>query len=124
MNEQNRSVTLEQESGNLYRVDIQGVLRKADLELCQQQLIAEIRRVGPVRLLFKLQAFGGWDRDSDWSDLSFYLRNGDNIERIAIVGPEQWRSQALMFAGADLRRGPVEFFRDDALADARAWVSS
>jgi hypothetical protein len=41
---------------------------------------------------------------------------------MAIVAPEQWRDQALMFAGADLRKGPVEFFPADALDDARAWL--
>ena len=46
------------------------------------------------------------------------------IERIAIVGPDRWRAETMMFAAADLRRAPVEFFKEDALDAARAWLSS
>jgi hypothetical protein len=28
----------------------------------------------------------------------------------------------MMFAAADLRKAPVEFFDEDALEDARAWL--
>jgi hypothetical protein len=66
-------------------------------------------RVGGVRLLFVLKGFLGWEAHSNWNDMSFYVKHGDRIERIAIVGPERWRSEALMFAGADLRKARVEF---------------
>jgi hypothetical protein len=56
--------------------------------------------------------------------LNFYLKHGDAITRIAIVGDERWRSLSLMFASADLRRAPVEFFSPDKLADARAWLAA
>ena len=29
-----------------------------------------------------------------------------------------------MFAGADLRQGPVGYFGEDALAEARAWLTT
>ena len=34
------------------------------------------------------------------------------------------RNAALMFAGADLRRAPVEFFREGAEPEARTWLTS
>ena len=64
----------------------------------------------------------GCSRD-DWSGLSSYITHGDSIERIAIVGPERWRSETMMFAIADLRKAPVEFFPEDAAAAARAWLA-
>ena len=51
----------------------------------------------------------GGTRTARWNDLSYYVKHGDRIERIAIVGPERWRSETLMFAG--VRRAPVEFLR-------------
>ena len=47
-----------------------------------------------------------------------YVRHGDDIERIAIVGDETWRSEALMFVGADLRKADVRYFvtRDESAA--------
>jgi SpoIIAA-like len=117
-------ITMQQERDNVYRVELSGSVRKQDLEVCQQGLADEMGRVGSVRLLFVLKGFVGWDAHSNWNDLSFYVKHGDNIERIAIVGPERWRSEALMFAGADLRRAPVEFFGEKALGNARTWLSS
>ena len=119
-----RSMTLERDRDNVYRVLIQGTLRKADFQHCQQELKAAISKTGPVRLLFALRSFEGWERGEDWNDLSFFILHGDQIERIAIVGPEQWRGQSLMFAGADLRRAAVEYFTEDAVNEARTWLSS
>jgi hypothetical protein len=77
-----------------------------------------------VRLLFVLQGFEGWEPKDDWSDLSFYVKHGDRIERIALVGDERWRDETLMFAVADLRKAPVEFFPAHAVEDARAWLAA
>jgi SpoIIAA-like len=116
-------ITLEHERDNVYRLEVRGILRKSDLDRCQDVLAGEIGRIGPVKLLFLLEGFEGWEPHADWNDLTFFVKHGDSIERIAIVGPERWRSPALMFAAADLRRAPVEFFPVDDAADARAWLS-
>jgi hypothetical protein len=117
-------ITTQHERDNIYRVELTGSLRKADFDRSQAQLAGEIGRIGPIRLLFLLREFDGWERDGDWNDLSFYVRHGDRIERIAIVGAERWRAETMMFAAADLRRAPVEFFNEDALDDALTWVSA
>jgi len=119
------SVVLSQEDGDVFRIEIRGVLRKAELDDCQVRLAEEMSRRGPVRLLFVLDGFEGWATDDDWRDLTFYISHGDRIGRIAIVGDERWRSEALMFAAAGLRSAPVEFFvgsgEDGA---ARAWLTA
>ena len=117
-------ITTQHERDNIYRVELTGSLRKADFDRSQEHLAGEIGRIGPVRLLFLLRDFDGWQRDGDWNDLSFYVGYGDRIERIAIVGPDRWRAETMMFAAADLRRAPVEFFTEDAIEGARAWLSS
>jgi hypothetical protein len=117
--------TIQHERDNIYRMDISGLLTKSEFDRCQETVIAEIRRTGAVKLLFVLSGFQGWERDPKWSDLSFYIKYGDSIERIAIVGDERWRSEALMFASVDLRKAPVEYFSpESAVADARAWLTS
>lgn len=118
-------VTIAHESGDLFCLTITGLLRKPDLDAAQDELIAGARRAGlsGVRLLILLEAFEGWEPGAGWNDLTFYAAHGDAIERIAIVGEERWRAHALMFAAADLRRGPVEFFTPGALPEARAWLA-
>jgi len=118
-------ITLQHERANIFRLDVSGRLAKPEFDSCQELLAAEIRRVGAVRLLFVLSQFEGWGQDANWGDLSFYVAHGDSIERIAIVGDERWRNETLMFASADLRRAPVEFFSSPtALDEARAWLAA
>ena len=110
-------MTLQHERENVYRVEVSGLLRSSEFEHCQGVLRDEMRRVGPVRLLFVLDAFNGGGAQVGGS-------RGDAIERIAIVGDERWRSESLMFASADLRKAPVEFFSPERLAGARDWLSA
>ncbi len=103
-------IALHHESDNTYRLDISGVLLRAEFRQCEAELTSELDRVGSAKLLCVLTAFEGWERHADWNDLAFYVKHGDAIERIAIVGDERWRDLTRMFASADLRRAPVEFF--------------
>ena len=118
-------IAIQHEGTNIYRLDMSGRLGKPEFDRCQTSLAAEIQRIGPVRLLFVLSQFEGWEDNPNWGDLSFYVAHGDSIDRIAIVGDERWRGETLMFASVDLRRAPVEFFSSqNALAEARAWLAA
>src|SRR4029453_1691915 len=105
-------MSVQQEQKNVYRLDVRGMLQKQDFQQCQDVLIKEMDRVGNIRLLFVLDGFEGWDQKDDWRDMAFYTKYGSSIDRIAIVGDERWRSETLMFAGADLRRAAGQFFSD------------
>ena len=115
-------IELHHERDNIFRIECRNKLRQAEFKRCQEQILHEVSRVGPVRLLFVLDGFAGWDSQDNWSDLSFFVHHGDSIARIAIVGDERWRDLALMFAAADLRRAPVEFFGEMDLVNARLWL--
>lgn len=116
-------MTLRHERDNVFRVNIGGRLRKRELDDVQQSVAAEIARLGTIRLLIVLSGFEGWEDEDNWRDLSFYVRHGDQIERIALVGDERWRSQALMFTAADLRKGAVAFFPTADEGGARSWLA-
>ena len=117
-------VTIRHEQPNIYALEIQGILERAEWTTIEKRIAGEIDRIGDVRVLAVLKGFDGWEQGPGWNDLGFFISHGSRVERIAIVGPERWRDKALMFAGADLRRGPVEYFPDDREADARAWLAS
>lgn len=118
------AVTLQRERDDLYRLEISGRLHKHDLDAVQRPLVEGIRRAGSVRLLVLLTNFLGWDDESNWRDLTFYVKYGDRLKRIAIVGDEKWRSQVLMFTAADLRAAPVEYFPPAERMAAEAWLGS
>jgi hypothetical protein len=118
------AVTLQHERDNVYRLEISGTLRKTDLDAVQRSAAAEIQRTGKIRLLIVLKAFEGWASDANWRDLSFYIQHGGDIERIAIVGDERWRGEALMFTAADLRAALVEFFPMGHMTSALTWIAA
>ena len=115
--------TIRPDGANCYRVVVTGLVTKSELEKVQATTAQEIARIGKVRLLFVLNRFEGWEKGADWGDLKFYDRHGDNIERIAIVGEEKWRDDALMFALADLRKAPTRYFLPADLDGARTWLA-
>jgi hypothetical protein len=115
-------VSLQHEDGNVYRVDVSGMLGEQEFGALQQSAAAEIGKVGKIRLLVVLHHFTGW-APGKWQSLAFYVRHGADIERIAIVGDERWRSEMLMFAGADLRDGPVQYFSPPYRREAAGWLS-
>jgi len=117
------AATLRRESRNTWRPDVTGVLLRSDLDAVEQAAAETIRHSGRIRLLVVLDGFEGWEQGMSWRDLGFYIRHGDDIEKIAIVGDETWRSEALMFAGADLRKAAVEYFPAADVSRAAEWLA-
>jgi hypothetical protein len=117
-------IVMHRESADTYRLDLSGVVRRSDFRQCEAELKRELDGGGSARLLCVLNGFAGWAPQDDWTDLGFYVNYGDAITRIAIVGDESWRPQMLMFAAADLRKAPVEFFSEGAITTARAWLAA
>jgi hypothetical protein len=115
-------VSLQRERGNVYRVDISGRLQEDEFKSLQRAAAGEIRKGGRIRVLIVLTDFKGWDNAAG-RDLGFYIRHGSDIERIAIVGEDRWGSEALMFAGAGLRKAPVAYFRTRDALQAATWVA-
>ena len=115
---------LHHEGGNIYRLEIGGLLSRAEFAFAEDELALALARVGSARLLCVLKEFQGWNTGGDWHNMDFYMKHGNAVERIAVVGEERWRDLTLMFASADLRRAPVKFFTENSLVNARAWLSS
>jgi len=55
--------------------------------------------------------------------MSFLSEHGDDISRMAIVGEERWRDDALMFVAKGLRATGIEYFTPADLDRARAWLN-
>ena len=82
-------------SGKLVQVKIRGVLTKADHERIIRIAKEAIARDGRIRALIIVEGFEGWERREDWGDVSFMMEEGQQIEKMAIVGDEKWRDDAL-----------------------------
>ena len=103
---------------------VTGTLTTAELGWLQNKAIAGIKDWGKVSALVILEDFHGWQKGPGWDDLKFANEHDQSIEKIAIVGPEQWRDLASVFAGKGLRSVAVDYFLPSQLEQARKWLSS
>jgi hypothetical protein len=111
-------------SGKLLEIRIRGMLKKADYDRIIQIAKEAITREGKVWALAILHGFEGWERHSDWGDVSFMMEQGQHIEKMAIVGDEKWRDDALAFTAKGFRPTAIEFFLESRLAEARKWLNA
>ena len=111
-------------SGKLLQIKIRGMLKKADYDRIIQVAKEAIAREGKVRALAIVEGFEGWERHEDWGDVSFMMEQGQNIEKMAIVGDEKWRDDAFAFTAKGFRPTAIEFFPASRLAEARAWLNA
>lgn len=102
---------------------ISGILTQSELRRRQKELIAIIGREGGIRLLILCEDFQGWDKASDWEDVSFQSQSDPYINKMALVGDKKWEDLALMFTGKGFREFPIEYFESHEIEKARAWLT-
>jgi hypothetical protein len=111
-------------SGKLLELKIRGMLKKTDHERLIQIAKEAIAREGKVRALAILERFEGWERREDWGDVSFMMQEGQQIEKMAIVGDEKWKDDAFAFTAKGFRATAIEFFPVSRLNEARTWLAA
>ena len=79
------------------------------------------RKIG---FLVILEDFVGWEAEKGWADTSFADANDQFLSRLAIVGEERWRDEALIFSLAGLRPVEIQFFASGDETAARAWLAA
>jgi hypothetical protein len=115
-------VTLLHLDNNVRVLRIAGVLKKSEFD---EVINAEAAQWGPrtrVKVLVVAEGFQGWEGTEEWGDITFFMKYGDQVDKIAIVADPKWETDLLMFSAEGLRRGPVKFFRLEQMAFARAWL--
>jgi hypothetical protein len=111
-------------SGKLLQVELRGLLKKSDHERIIQIAKEAIAREGKIRALVIAEAFEGWERSGDWGDVTFMMEEGQQIEKMAIVGDEKWRDDALAFTAKGFRPTAIEFFLSSRINEARTWLKA
>ena len=100
------------------------MLKKADYDWIIQIAKEAIAREGKIRGLAILEGSKDGSGSGDWGDVSFMMEEGQQIEKMAIVGDEKWRDDALAFTAKGFRPTAIEFFPASRMNEARIWLSS
>ena len=102
---------------------VTGKLSESELVAAEKRAAEFIKTHGKIRILALTEGFSGWDRGGNWADFALQQRNDPHIEKMAIVGDEEWRDLALMFTAKGLRPFPIEHFATADVAKARVWLT-
>lgn len=108
------------EPPDFFVVTVGGVVTSRDHVAIVGWVRDQVRRTGPVKLLILLEGFAGWTPVS--VDQASWLRDGDEVSRIAIVGAGSWKTRVLTMLGQPLRRIPIACF--DTEPAARQWLAA
>jgi Protein of unknown function (DUF3478). len=114
---------IQYQADDIFVLRISGVLKRSEFGAEQSALARNIDTGSKPRLLVILEGFEGWESGVDWNDLDFMVSHADKISKIAIVAEPRWETSALAFAGAWVRRSPVNFFPPNEVEKARSWLA-
>ncbi len=109
-------------ANGIITLKVSGKLTHPELTAIQKRAEEILNEHGKMNTLIVLDAFEGWEKEGDWGDLSFLLKNDKFMERMAIVGDKKWEDLALVFAGKGFRDCVVEYFPTQEAAEAQAWL--
>jgi hypothetical protein len=91
----------------------------------QTELVSFVRAAagsaGSIRVMLRLDHFGGWTADARFDRETVWLRDDEGVSKIAIVGNPEWRMPVLTFVAQPLRSIPIQYFATEAAA--RRWLA-
>ena len=105
-------------------VKISGTLTCPEHVALQRSAAEYIEKYGQVSLLVLAEGFQGWEKASNWGDISFSDRYDPFIKCMAIVCEREWEELVLVFTQKGFRKFPIRYFQPDELDRARAWVAA
>ena len=99
-----------------------GELKRSEVSEAQELAALAAKQWGKVSVLVMLEDFQGWAQGEDWADLVFARDHDHQIEKLAIVGLEDWRDLVYAFTGRGLRSVEIEYFAGADLEKAKQWL--
>jgi hypothetical protein len=109
------------EPPDLLVATVTGALTGGDQARLVDWIRDAIHSRGAVRVLLRLDQFGGWFPAAGAVDATaMWLRDDEHVQRLAIVGDLQWKRQVLTIAAQPVRGIPIEYFESETAA--RSWL--
>lgn len=104
-------------------VKITGELRKADLQQMRGAILQGLKQWSRIRLHVIVENFTGCEASLDGDDVQAPGKYDRNIEKVAILGEEQWRNGVCAIIGKDFQSAPIEYYSPSERARAIAWLT-
>lgn len=75
---------------NIVGVHLSDTLTEDDYEAFAPQLRDQMEAHTTVRVLFEIEDVEGWEPEARWDDLTFDIRQVEDVDKVAIVGDDPW----------------------------------
>jgi hypothetical protein len=114
----------EEDNGRLIVFHVSGVLTKEEYDRILPQVKPLLRQHGPLRVLFEMTDFHGWEPTALWEELKFdraQFSELSGIDRCAMVGDRKWQS-IMATLSKPFTSGEIRYFDHTDLAGARKWL--
>jgi hypothetical protein len=108
--------------GKILEVELHGKLNCRDFEDLVPETERLIHRYGKICLLVTMREFDGWDAGGLWEDLKWEAKHFNDIDRLALVGHEDWHKWMAGFC-KPFTTATVRYFTLEHLDEAHAWLS-
>jgi hypothetical protein len=113
---------LPQSQDDVLGVRASDTLTEADYDRLVPFLEARVREHGPLRVLVLMEDWHGWDSlGALWEDAKMDAHLNEHIERIAMVGDEEWERWMTKLS-KPFADGRLRYFDAADLDEAWAWV--
>lgn len=113
----------EQDGGETLIVHVIGTLTKSDYERFVPEFEQRACHHGSLRVLFDLTGFHGWEPGALWEEVKFDMKHVADIQRLAIVGDEQWQHGMTTFFKPFTKAAVHYFDSGSVFAEARQWLA-
>jgi len=113
---------IEENDGKVLVVHVSGKLVKADYEHFVPEFERLVSQHGKLRLLFDMTDFHGWELSAAWEDFKFGIEHFADIDRLAMVGDQQWQHGMAIFC-KPFTKAMVRYFEHADAAEAHKWLN-
>jgi hypothetical protein len=112
----------EEGGGKILAVKVSGVLARADYAAFVPAFEQLVWRHGKARVLFDMNDFHGWEPGALWEEIKFEASHLAGIERLAMVGDQQWQEVMAVFSRPFVK-ATIRYFDQEDVAAARHWLA-
>lgn len=102
-------------------ISVEGKLVEKDYRELGERMEELVAYHGKINMLVELSNFHGWTAGAAWEDFKFGLEYADDLERIALVGDQEWEKGMTVFV-KPFTSAEVKYFDQGNVQEAHDWV--
>ena len=106
---------------DLIAIQVDGHLDKSDYDKITPLIEKTVKEYGKIKLYIQIDNIDGIEPKAFAEDVKTYFKHFNHINRIAVVGENDWQKLWANLANPFVS-GEIKFFRHGEVVEARKWI--